>query len=88
MANLDHESIGDTIGRSVATALVMHSKEKTGSYIPTEEAKHLKSDLEVHERESYKASIINKATLVDRRVQDVMAIKYEDHERPRNRATL
>ena len=39
MANLDHESIGDTIGRSVATALVMHSKEKTGSYIPTEEAK-------------------------------------------------
>jgi len=76
----DGESIGETIGRSVAHALEAHGKEKTGSFITKEEAAHMTSDLEVSERSTFKTTIKTKSSLTEPRVRDLMAIKYEGHE--------
>ena len=76
----DGESIGETIGRSVAHALEAHGKEKTGSFITKEEAAHMTSDLEVSERSTFKTTIKTKSSLTEPRVRELMAIKYEGHE--------
>ena len=49
-------------------------------FIPSEEAKHLQSSLDVAERPSFKATMKNKSSLVEPRVRTLMAIEYVDRE--------
>ena len=76
----DMEELGASIGASVKSVLNSLVKEKTGSYIPPETAKHLLTGLEVEERATFRATIKTKCTLADPRVRELMAIKYENVE--------
>ena len=77
MLDLNNESIGSVIADSITGAL---AKQKTGPFIAPAAAKHLKTNLDVEHRASFKSSVVNKSGLADRRVHEVLAIKYKNHE--------